>query len=256
MVTVGRPRKTLKDATLRAISSDSVLSRQIARAFHLHWHYSGAWTKNTYLGYPIQQSAFDMQAYQEVIYRVRPEVIVQTGVAYGGSALYFATLLDAIGADPSARVIGIDIRLYDAARRLEHPRITLIEGSSTEQATIDRVHELVGDAPRALVSLDSDHTRDHVAREIEAYKELVGVDSYLVVEDVDLNGHPVLPTYGPGPYEAAEAFARCDDRFVRDDDVWKKNGFTSHGWYRRLREHPVRGYLRSAYPSVYNLPPS
>ncbi len=249
------PLEQIKGAALRALSSDSMLSRQIARAFHVHWHYSGAWTKTMFLGYPIQQSPFDLQVYHELIFRLRPEAIVQTGVAYGGSLLYFATLLDAIGADPSARVIGIDVRLYDAARTLTHPRITLIEGSSTDPATVDRVHALLGDGPRALVSLDSDHTRDHVLREIEAYKELVAVGSYLVVEDVDLNGHPVLPGYGPGPYEAAQAFAGSDDRFVRDDEIWKSNRMTSHGWYRRTREHPVRGYMRSAYPTAHVLPP-
>src|SRR5690606_30074837 len=80
-------RLPFKSAAVRAISGDSVLGRAVSTAFHVHWHYSGAWTKNTYLGYPIQQSPFDMHAYQELIFRVRPEFIVQTGVAYGGSLL-------------------------------------------------------------------------------------------------------------------------------------------------------------------------
>lgn len=234
-----------KTAAVRAISGDSAVSRAISTAFHAHWHYSGAWTKNTYLGHPVQQSPFDMHAYQEVIFRVRPDVIVQTGVAYGGSVLYLAHLLDNIGAAPSVRVVGVDIELLPAARALDHPRITLIEGSSTDPAVVDQVWALAAGSTRALVSLDSDHTQPHVAREIDCYRELVGVGSYLVVEDVDLNGHPVLPKYGPGPFEAARDFLCADDRFVRDDEVWRANRITSHGWYRRLRQFPTRGYVPS-----------
>ena len=237
------PLRPFKTWFLRAISSDSWLSRRIASAFHVHWHYSGAWTKNTYMGYPIQQSPLDLHAYQEVIHRVRPDFILQTGIAYGGSLLYLAHVLDGIKADPAVKVIGIDVEILDCARKLDHPRITMIEGSSTDREIVDQVFDLTKDCSNGIVSLDSDHSMAHVADEIDMYRELVGIGSYLIIEDEDLNGHPVLPSYGPGPWEAAREFEATDERFIKDDEVWRHNRITAHGWYRRLREYPTLGHV-------------
>jgi len=142
--------------------------------------YSFSW-----LGRPIIQLPEDILRIQEVIYRLKPDVIIETGIAHGGSLILSASLCKLIG---KGRVIGVDIEIRPHNRKAIEahelsPLITLIEGSSTEAGTVAQVQKLIRPGETALVILDSCHTKAHVRAELEAYAKFVTVDSYLVATD-------------------------------------------------------------------------
>lgn len=215
---------------LEALGDDTEL-----RALSQRWMDQTAKHRYTYnftwLGRPIIQFPQDMVALQELIWATRPDVVVETGIAHGGSLILSASILELIGG--SGRVVGIDIdiREHNRVEIERHPlahRITMIEGSSVDPDIVAEVKAHVGPAKRVLVILDSSHTHDHVARELEAYSPLVPAGSYLVVfdtviEDMPADAFPDRP-WGPGdnPKTAVREFLRNNRRFVVDRDIESK----------------------------------
>jgi len=184
----------------------------------------------TWMGRPIIQFPQDMVAMQELIWSVRPDLIIETGVAHGGSLVYYASLLELIG---EGRVLGIDIdiRAHNRAAIEAHPmahRIQLLQGSSIDQALVDQVRAIAAPARRVMVLLDSNHTDAHVAGELAAYAPLVTAGSYLVVFDTVIEQMPAgyFPDrpWGPGnnPMTAVRRFLASTDRFEIDRSVCDK----------------------------------
>jgi cephalosporin hydroxylase len=209
-----------------------LFKKSIINWYHILWYeLPKTWKGNTYCGFPIMQSPNDLYLYQELIFELKPKHIVQTGVERGGSLLYFAHLLDISQALPTAKVVGIDIILTEQAKQLNHPRIILIEGDSAAPETIAKVKAILG-GEQALVILDSLHTERHVSLEIDAYASFA---SYLVVEDTNIAGHPVRPTFKSGPFESVEKFLSKNPPFERDDVRWERVLFSGHrsGWLKR-----------------------
>jgi cephalosporin hydroxylase len=180
---------------------------------------------------PIIQFPADILALQEIVWAVKPDLVVETGIAHGGSLVLFASLLELLGGD--GRVIGVDIEIREHNRRaLEtHPmfkRMTLIEGSSTDESIVGRVRELAAARQRVLVVLDSMHTHDHVLCELELYSPLVTRDSYLVVfdtiiDDLPADAFPDRPwTPQDNPKTAVREFLTRTDRFVVDRSIEDK----------------------------------
>lgn len=202
-------------------------------AFHQLYYHQLGWDQNHWQGFQIKQCPFDLMVYQALIFQLQPKAIVQTGVAGGGSLLYFAQLLDLQHADSEAKVIGIDLVLSPEAQKLNHPRITLLQGNSTDTELFTRVSELLPLGPR-LISLDSDHSAEHVSAELALYSPLLALGDYLIVEDTNLNGNPVFRNFGAGPQEALKAFLDQSDSFSLRDKLWQKNLFSFHSWLERV----------------------
>ena len=204
----------------------------------------------TWLGRPILQLPEDMVRMQEVVYRVKPDVIIETGVAHGGSLTFYAGLCRAMGC---GRVIGIDVEIRPHNREAIEAHelfdlIDLVEGSSVAPETVEQVRSLVlGES--ALVILDSNHTRDHVLRELEAYSGFVGRDSYLVVADGGIMtaaaGAPLARDDWDwnNPISAIEEFLKTHDEFVVEPPAPVFNegainqgvSYWTGGWLRRTR---------------------
>jgi cephalosporin hydroxylase len=204
----------------------------IVRQFHRLYYHSHARTwKNTYYrGVTIWKCPLDLWLYQEMLHELRPDLIVETGTAFGGSAYYLANLCDTLD---TGRIITIDVE--PQPNRPEHPRISYVTASSTDPAVVEQVRSAAADGT-VLVILDSDHSKGHVLDELRAYADLVSVGSYVVVEDTNVNGHPAYPEFGPGPMEAVDAFLAEDDRFVIDEGREKFfMTFNPRGYLKKIR---------------------
>jgi len=184
----------------------------------------------TWLGRPIIQFPQDIIAMQEIIWRVRPEVIIETGIARGGSLVFYASVLELLGGNGRVLGIDVDIRAQNRIEIEKHPlskRVTMIQGSSVEERVVAQAHEFARRKP-VLVVLDSNHTHEHVRKELALYSPLVTRGSYLVVFDTiieDLPGDffPNRPWgRGNNPSTAVEEFLRESDRFVRDKEIEDK----------------------------------
>jgi cephalosporin hydroxylase len=196
----------------------------------------------TWLGLPIIQMPDDIVATQEIIWETRPQVIIETGFARGGSALLYSSILTLIG-EGTVVSVDIDIRLHNRRAVEEHPlagRIRLIEGSSTAPETLDRVKALIPDGARVMVVLDSNHTHDHVLQELRLYGPLVTEDQFLIVADTVVEDIPPQThrprEWGPGnnPKTALQAYLSETDRF--EPDPWYNSKVlitSSRGGYLR-----------------------
>lgn len=203
----------------------------------------------SWMGRPIIQLPDDMVRTQEAIWQVQPDVIVETGIAHGGSLVFYASLFAAMG---RGRVIGVDIEIrpHNLAAIKAHPlydRITLIEGDSTSEATVARVKALIRPGEKVMVILDSNHLKDHVAREMAAYGDLVTPGSYLLVEDGIMERVAGMPRAGAdwswnNPNAAIAGFLAARGDFQRVppprpfDESQQVPDCTHHpgGWLRRV----------------------
>ena len=222
---------------LRARAERSPRVRRAVIDAYTRWYYDAAdttWKATHWRGVHVTKSPLDLWTYQDLLHRVRPEVVVETGTLQGGSALFMADVMDLVG---TGRIVSVDVVANPG--RGEHPRIEYVVGSSVDPDVVARVRALVGDADPVLVVLDSDHRAPHVAAELEAYHDLVTPGSYLVVEDTVVNGHPVEPAFGPGPMEALEPFLAAHREFTPDPACERFGmSFNRGGWLRRAARAP------------------
>jgi cephalosporin hydroxylase len=205
----------------------------------------------TFMGRPIIQYPQDMVAMQELVWKIQPDLVIETGIAHGGSLIFYAAMLELnaiCGGPADARVLGIDIdiRAHNREAIEAHPmarRIDMIEGSSIDPEIVARVKEAASARRRILVVLDSNHTHDHVLAELKAYAELTTVGSYCVVfdtvvEDLPADMFPNRPWgAGDNPKTAVRAFLcnNADFEIDRDIDAKLQISVAPEGFLKRVR---------------------
>lgn len=198
-----------------------------------------------WLGRPIIQCPQDIVAMQEILWKVKPDLVIETGIAHGGSLIFYASILELIG---KGEILGIDIdiRKHNRKKIIKHKmykRITMLEGSSTDAGIFQQVKKVANGKNKIIVCLDSSHTRDHVYRELELYSPLVSRGSYLVVFDTITEFLPSVVyanrPWGKGnnPKTAVDEFLRRNKNFIIDRDIENKLliTFAPGGYLKRVR---------------------
>jgi len=218
--------------------------RAAVDAYHKFYEKQKLWKNTKWLGIPCWKLPFDAFIIQDIIYEVKPQYIIETGTAYGGSALFYASVLDLIS-DTQGTVLTIDIELkHDLyktdAKKSIRDRIKYIGGGSTNELVVKEVSRIVNLTDtwmtKNIVILDSWHSYDHVRKELDLYAPFVSVGSYMIVEDTHVSGHPVEWEWGKGPFEAVEDFLKENDNFVIDYDreVYLMS-FNPSGYLKRIK---------------------
>lgn len=244
--------KLLTESGNKKIEFD-LYSKEAFELLSLQWVKIGWSLKYPYtfswFGRPVIQLPEDMIRVQEVIYRVKPDVIIETGVAHGGSLIFYASLCKAIG---RGRVIGVDVEIRPHNRRAIESHdlfayITLIEGSSTDMKIVSNVKSSVKKGESVLIVLDSNHTKQHVSDELDAYHDMVTPGSYIVATDGIMKDLTDVPGGKPDwdrnhPAAAASEFSQRHPEFVLEQPAWPFNesGLRENithwpgAWLRRL----------------------
>jgi cephalosporin hydroxylase len=233
-LTIDTDSRTLVTEDGARVRTLDLYSPDALAALSHHW-LRVAWSQKhsytfTWLGRPMIQLPEDVLRLQEVIFRLQPDVIVETGVAHGGSLVFYASLCQLIG---KGRVVGVDIEIrpHNRAAIEAHPLrpfITLIEGSATAAATVDQVRAAIQPGERVMVLLDSNHSYAHVSEELRLYAELVTPGSYLVVQDGIMQDLSDVPGGRPAwiqdnPARAARDFAAVRADFALEPPPWAFN---------------------------------
>jgi cephalosporin hydroxylase len=199
----------------------------LASDYHRWYYDTGVWRSTRWMGAIAQKSVSDMWNYQEILASLRPSLIIEFGTGYGGSALFFAAVMRQIG--KPFRILSVDINgtnIHDAAKN--DADIALMQASSSDPSVAERVKELKAEYPGQIFAiLDSDHRKEHVLAEMLLLRPLLAPGDYLIVEDSNINGHPVLPSWGDGPFEAIQEYTRrFSDDYRWDKERELKFGFT------------------------------
>jgi len=231
-----RPRVVSRETMEAVIHSAS--SRDAVERFVLLWYNTIGRDGVRFLGQQTLKNPFDLWMYQEILYEKKPDVVIETGTHRGGSALYLAKIAAAMGHVLDVITIDFNPKLeFDAGQNRIHPVAAI---STTAAATaevrriLDEAARRLGRPPQVMVILDSDHSKANVLAELETYGPMVTAGQYLVVEDTNINGRPILPEHGPGPAEALEEYLPGHPEFTIDRSC-ERYMLTSNpgGWLRR-----------------------
>lgn len=230
-------KKMIQDAELKKKSLDWMLhSDKYKYTYNFSW-----------MGMPVIKYPQDIMAMQELIWQVQPDLIIETGIAHGGSIIFSASMLELLGNDGKVIAVDIDIRKHNRDEIEKHPmmkRITMLEGSSIDEKIVKQITDYSKNFKKVMVALDSNHSHDHVFRELELYSPLVSMDSYILLPDTFVEFFPKGYVkdrpwdVGNNPYTAMEAFLKTTDQFVKDEAITNKLLITEAfggGYLRRVK---------------------
>lgn len=251
-ITIDTGGKTISVFDGAAVQSFDLFSKEAFAEIAKLWVSLGWVRKYSYgfswLGRPIIQLPDDMVRIQEAIYEVRPDVIVETGIAHGGSLIYYASILEMLG---NGHVIGVDIEIRPPNREAitKHPlykRITLLEGSSVAPEIVAKIKSMIKPSQKVMLVLDSNHSKEHVARELEAYSDIVTPGSYILSQDGVMQFVAGMPRTQPdwtwnNPMSANRGFLaqhpefeeRLPPRLFDETLQTPECSHHPHGWMRR-----------------------
>lgn len=223
---------------------------QIGKQFNIESCTNGYTYNFSWMGLPIIQYPQDIVMMQELMFEVKPDLIIETGIAHGGSLVFYASMFELLG---KGHVVGIDVEIREHNRKaIENhsmfKRITLLEGSSIDQSTVDEVKKYIGDAKTIMVCLDSKHTHDHVLEELKAYSQFVTPNSYLVVFDTtvetfdreivdEMEKNYSFTPWGKGsnPHSAISEFLSTNNEF-EIEDKWHQKTMITNCWEGVLKK--------------------
>ena len=204
--------------------------------YHEYYEKEQLWRTTNWLGVPCWKLPMDAWIIQELIYRLQPDYLVETGTNHGGSSLFYASIMELI---KHGQVISIDVKqkvlpTYKSKHIME--RITYLHGDSTDRKIVEKVHSIVK-GKNNMVVLDSWHTKNHVVTELECYAWLVPKNFYVIVEDTHTNGNPIEWEWGEGPMEAVLDFMEFNhDEFIIDKECERLGmTFNPNGYIRRIK---------------------
>jgi cephalosporin hydroxylase len=227
LLSTGR-RNLVLGSSEKSMDAENDSSIRAAREPYHRWYYdTQVWNRTTFLGVPCLKSVSDMWNYQEIIFELKPSLIVEFGAYKGGSTLFFSEILKLTRSD--SKVLTVDIKPDQINGRVRCSRhIEVLDCSTTDPLVGKRIHELRDENPGpAFAILDSDHRGEHVLGEMRSLRKALRKGDYLVVEDSNVNGYPVLPNWGDGPMEAILAYEKeFPHDYVHDLEREIKFGFT------------------------------
>ena len=205
--------------------------------FHKFYEKNRIWEQTKWLGVPMWKLPFDAFIIQELIYKVKPDYIIETGTGLGGSAIFYASILELMY---HGQVLTIDVdhkkhQLSMCYNSGVVSRINRLTGDSIDADVVKNVGRYVTNR-RCMVILDSWHSYDHVLEEMKLYSQFVSLNSYMIVEDTHVSGHPIKWEYGKGPYEAVKKFLKTNVSFEIDKECEKYlMTFNPNGYLRRVK---------------------
>ena len=235
--------KLEREKNIKKLSQNKKLKKLALKFFIDSWEYKYSYNFE-WLDRPIIQYPGDMFAMQEIIWEVKPDLIIETGIAHGGGLIFYASMLELIG-DGEVLGIDIDIKRHNRKEIEKHKmfkRIKMIEGSSTDEKVIKEVEKIVKKHKKVLVCLDSLHTHNHVLRELELYSKFVSKGSYLVVFDTIIEYMPKKSfkdrpwDRGNNPATAVKTFLKKNNNFIINKEIENKLLITSApgGFLKRI----------------------